>query len=142
MSDVPKTTSIKVDTREQNTQVIKHWKEFSGNFPGLEYEFVEMEFGDYAIGNSTIIERKSSTDFMLSVMDKHILNNVAKLKQSYEHVIYIVEGDIYTPRFHSDPVALRKAIAYMTVNEHVSLVPSPGPQNTAELIYLMAQLSN
>ncbi|TCV85370.1 ERCC4 domain-containing protein [Sulfurirhabdus autotrophica] len=142
MNDVVKPIRIKIDSREKNTQVIKHWKEFSGNFPGLEYEFVEMEFGDYAIGNSIIIERKSSTDFMLSVMDKHVLNNVASLKKTYEHVIYIVEGDIYTPRFHSDPIALRKAIAYMTIKEHVSFTPSPGPQNTAELIYLMAQLSS
>ena len=140
MSDVQNSVKIKVDKREQNTGVIKHWNGFAGLFPGLELEFVEMEAGDYAIGNATIIERKSTTDFMLSVMDNHILDNLTKLKKDYEKVIYIVEGDIYAPRFHSDPAALRKAIAYMTMKENVSLIPSPGPQNTAELIYLMAQL--
>ena len=141
MADAPKIISIKVDTREKNTAVVKHWKEHPGMFPGLEIELLEMEYGDYVVGKSTVIERKSTTDFMLSVMDNHLITNLTKLNQDYEQVIYIVEGDIYASRFHSDPAKLRQAIAYMTVKENTPLVPSPGPQSTAELIYAMALLA-
>lgn len=141
MADVPKTINIQVDMREKNTAVVKHWKEHPGMFPGLEIELIEMEFGDYVVGKSTVIERKSTTDFMLSVMDNHLITNLTKLNQDYEQVIYIVEGDIYASRFHSDPAKLRQAIAYMTMKENTPLVPSPGPQSTAELIFAMAQLA-
>ena len=138
MTDTQKPVNITVDTREKNTAVIKHWQGYPGIFPGLEFEFVEMEVGDYVIGESAVIERKSTTDFMLSVMVKHIVSNLMKLKKDFDQVIYIVEGDIYAPRFHSDPVKLREAIAYMVVKEKVALIPSSGPQNSAELIYAMA----
>jgi ERCC4-type nuclease len=142
MTDEQRTITIKVDTREKNTGVVKFWNERPSQFPGLSIEFMEMDHGDYVIGNSTVIERKSTTDFMLSVMDKHLLDNLTALKKTFEQVIYIVEGDFYAPRFHSDPAKLQQAIAYMTVKENSPLVPSPGPQSTAELIYAMALQCN
>ena len=131
--------SITVDLREKTTPLIKHWEELPGAFPGLVFEFADLECGDYVLGNGVVVERKSATDFMLSVMDKRVASNLAKLKMDFDHPIYIVEGDIFQGRFHSDPVLLRDALSYLTVVEGVPLVPSPGPQNSAELIYAMAK---
>ena len=129
---------IKVDTREKNTGVVKHWETLAGNFPNLTLEFTELEFGDYIIAEGFIVERKSATDFMLSVMDERIFGVLAKLKSEYDHIIYIVEGDIFAPRFHSNPEALRSALSYMTVIEHASLIPSADADNTAQQLYAMA----
>ena len=129
---------IKVDTREKNTGVVKHWESLAGNFPHLSLEFIELEFGDYVIAEGFIVERKSATDFMLSVMDERIFGVLAKLKSEYDHIIYIVEGDIFAPRFHSNPEALRNALSYMTVIEHASLIPSADADNTAQQLYAMA----
>lgn len=137
MADI-KPVLIKVDTREKNTGVVKHWETLAGNFPGLSLEFVELEFGDYILGDDYIVERKSATDFMLSVMDERIFGVLAKLKAEYDKIIYIVEGDIFAPRFHSNPEELREALSYMTVIEGASLIPSPGPDSTAQLLFNMA----
>lgn len=134
----PKPVLIKVDTREKNTGVVKHWETLAGNFPNLSLDFVGLEFGDYVIAEGFIVERKSATDFMLSVMDERIFGVLAKLKSEYDHIIYIVEGDIFAPRFHSNPEALRSALSYMTVIEHASLIPSADADNTAQQLYAMA----
>lgn len=133
-----KSVVIKVDGREKNTGVVKHWEALAGNFPNLALEFIELEFGDYVIAEGFIVERKSATDFMLSVMDERIFGVLAKLKSEYDHIIYIVEGDIFAPRFHSNPEALRSALSYMTVIEHASLIPSADADNTAQQLYAMA----
>lgn len=138
MPDDPKSIHIIVDTREVNGTLVKHWQAYRGNFPGLNYETRELEHGDFLIGNENVIERKSSTDFMLSVMDRKIFGNIAKLKAGYDHVTYIVEGDIFAPRFHSNPSALRDALAYMSAVEGVALIPSPDAAMSAELVYDMA----
>ena len=136
MADNP--VSIIVDTRERNGRVVKYWDIMPGVFPGLQLEFRELDQGDYVLGNSIVVERKSSTAFMLSVMDKHVFGAVAKLKAEFERVIYIVEGDIYAPRFHSNPEALRGALAYMSAVEGVAVIPSSSAEDTAQLIYPMA----
>lgn len=138
MPEAAKRLSIGVDTRELNGTLVKHWHAYSGNFPGLEQEPLDLEYGDYVIGAGAIVERKSSTDFMLSVMDKKIFGNIAKLKAEFDQIIYVVEGDIFAPRFHSNPAALRDALAYMSAAEGVALIPSPDAAMSAELVYDMA----
>lgn len=141
MPDEPKSISIIVDTRELNGTLVKHWQAYAGNFPGLQFEGRELEFGDFLIGNGVVIERKSSTDFMLSVMDKKIFGNLAKLKAEFDRIVYIVEGDIFAPRFHSNPTTLRDALAYMSAVEGIAVIPSPDAAMSAELVYDMAMYS-
>lgn len=129
---------IIADARELNGTVVRHWHAYAGNFAHLRVESRELEYGDYLLGNDIVIERKSSTDFMLSVMDNKLFENIAKLKAEFERVIYIVEGDVFAPRFHSNPSALRDALAYMTAVEGVALIPSPDAPMTAEIVYKMA----
>lgn len=138
MPDEHKALHIIVDSRELNGTLVKHWQAYAGNFPGLELESRDLELGDFIIFNDIVIERKSSTDFMLSVMDKKIFGIVAKLKGEFDRVIYIVEGDIFAPRFHSNPGALRDALAYISALEGVAVIPSPDASMSAELVYDMA----
>lgn len=137
MSEIS-TILIITDAREMSGTVVRHWRAYAGNFAQLKLESRELEYGDYLIGNDIVIERKSSTDFMLSVMDNQLYGNIAKLKAEFERVIYIVEGDVFAPRFHSNPSALRDALAYMTAVEGVALAPSPDAPMTAEIVYRMA----
>ncbi|MGH8671140.1 MAG: ERCC4 domain-containing protein [Burkholderiales bacterium] len=138
MNDNAKAVRLQVDTREQNTRVVKYWNSMGGLFPGLQLEFLELDCGDYLLGASVAVERKSPTDFMLSVMDQHVYGDLARLKARFERIIYIVEGDIHAARFHSDPAALRAALSYMVVVEGVAIVPSPSAEDTAQLLYAMA----
>ncbi|MEQ1668508.1 MAG: ERCC4 domain-containing protein [Sulfuriferula sp.] len=136
MTDV--ITTITYHPREQKTAVLQHWQEYAGNFKGLSLQAAELDSGDYDLGGGVAVERKSATDFTLAIMDKRLVSEVGKLKSSYDHVIYIIEGDIYGGRFHTDPVAIREAISWLTVMQGVPLVPSPSEGFTAELLFTMA----
>lgn len=132
-------TQITLHPREVKTAVALHWESYAGSFKGLTLQTAELDCGDYDLGSGVVVERKSATDFTLAIMDKRLFGEVGKLKSSYDQPIYIVEGDIYAGRFHTDPIVVREAIAWMTVLQGVPLVPSPGEAFTAELLFAMAR---
>lgn len=132
------TTIITYHPREAKTAVLQHWQTYPGSFKGLSTQSAELDCGDYDLGGGVVVERKSATDFTLAIMDKRLFSEVGKLKSSYDQPIYIVEGDIYGGRFHTDPIVIREAIAWLTVMQGVPLVPSPGEGFTAEILFTMA----
>jgi Fanconi anemia group M protein len=131
-------TTITYHPREQKSAVLQHWHDYPAGCKGLSLQMAELDSGDYDLGTGVVVERKSATDFSLAIMDKRLMSEVGKLKSSYDQVIYIVEGDIYGGRFHTDPMAIREAIAWLTVMQGVPLVPSPSEGFTAEIVYTMA----
>jgi Fanconi anemia group M protein len=131
-------TTITYHPREQKSAVLQHWNEYPASCKGLSLQMAELDSGDYDLGGGVVVERKSATDFTLAIMDKRLFSEVGKLKSSYDQVIYIVEGDIYGGRFHTDPVVIREAIAWMAVMQGVPLIPSPSEGFTAEVLFTMA----
>lgn len=123
---------IQVDTREKGRILDR-----LAGLDGVTLEFVEMDLGDYLLPNDLIIERKSATDLILSVVDRSLWDKVAKLRTQHERVVYIVEGDLYTARFHQQALDIHRALAMMVVNHGVSILPSSDGENSAMLIYLL-----
>jgi len=78
---------IIADKREKNSLVIA---ELKGR--GIKVEEKILDFGDYIIGN-TIIERKTINDFITSMINKRLINQLIKLKESdFENKILVIEG--------------------------------------------------
>ena len=123
---------IQVDTREKG-KIIKRLE----GLEGVTLEFTEMDLGDYLLPGDMIVERKSATDLILSVVDKSLWDKVAKLKSQHEHVVYIVEGDLYTARFHQQALDVHRALSMMVVDHGVSILPSPDADNSGMLVYLL-----
>jgi len=123
---------IRVDTRERG-RIISRLEAL----PGVTLESVEMDLGDYLLPGDLIIERKSATDLILSVVDRSLWDKVAKLSSQHERVVYIVEGDLYTARFHQQALDIHRALAMMVVTHGVTVLPSPDADNSGMLIYLL-----
>jgi ERCC4-type nuclease len=128
------TIEIVVDTRERGKIIQK-----LESLEGLRLERRELDVGDYILPDGVVIERKSATDLILSVVDQSLWDKVAKLSASYRRVVYLVEGDLYTARFHQKSLDIHRALSDMIVHRDVSVLPSPDGENSAMLIYLMAQ---
>ncbi|MCA1789750.1 MAG: hypothetical protein LC667_07800 [Thioalkalivibrio sp.] len=123
---------IRVDARERGRIITR-----LEGLPGVTLESVEMDLGDYLLPGDLIIERKSATDLILSVVDRSLWDKVAKLRSQHERVVYIVEGDLYTARFHQQALDIHRALAMMVVMHGVTVLPSPDAENSGMLIYLL-----
>lgn len=106
--------------------------------PGVTLETRELDCGDYVLGDGVVVERKSATDFILSIVDKSLPEKVGKLKAQYARPVYIVEGDLFNMRFHQKAFDVHAALAYLGVAQRVPVVSSPDAEQSAMLIYLMA----
>jgi len=123
---------IRVDHRERG-KILKHLEEAEG----VRLEMAELEFGDYVLPNNVVVERKSATDFILSVVDEGLWVNIQGLEQTYSRIVYIIEGDPYVARFHQKALDVHRAFARMVIKHGIAVLPSADADHTAMLIYLM-----
>ncbi|WP_258083978.1 DEAD/DEAH box helicase [Thermococcus thermotolerans] len=129
----PKGIVVYVDNRELRSGVPKHLKEL-----GAEIEVRTLDVADYVVSEEVGIERKSANDFIQSIIDGRLFDQVERLKRAYEKPVIIIEGELYGIR-NVHPNAIRGAIAAVTLDWGVPILFSSGTEETAQFIYLMAK---
>ncbi|NJE77026.1 DEAD/DEAH box helicase [Thermococcus sp. ES12] len=129
----PKGIVVYVDNRELRSGVPKHLKEL-----GAEIEVRTLDVADYVVSEEVGIERKSANDFIQSIIDGRLFDQVERLKRAYEKPVIIIEGELYGVR-NVHPNAIRGAIAAVTIDWGVPILFSSGTEETAQFIYLMAK---
>jgi ERCC4-type nuclease len=82
--EVPK-EKIVIDYREKNSLVYSYLIK-----QGFEVEFKELKIGDYIV-KDVIIERKTVSDFISSMINHRLIKQIEELKQ-YENKLLIIEG--------------------------------------------------
>lgn len=135
MPPASQTVLIRADHRELGSGVPKHLK-------SLEYvrlEIEQLEVADYVLSPRIAVERKSAEDLVASILDKRLFSQVERLKQSYDQVIYLIEGEDLYQAGNLHPNAIRGALSYLVVLNGVSLFRSDGPQDSALLLATMAR---
>ena len=93
-----------------------------------------LEVGDFVIGD-VCIERKTRKDFVNSIIDKRIFNQLKSMKDNCEKSMVIIEGseDIYSQR-NVHPNAIRGAIASIVVDFGISIIETESPIETAKML--------
>lgn len=124
---------LTVDRRERG-KIIKDLEAL----PSLTLEYGDLDVGDYIAGPEVAVERKSATDFILSIVDESLYEKAAKLKSRYARAAYVVEGDLFTRRFHQKAFDVHRALAYLAVHFGMPVITSPNSEQTAMILYLMA----
>ncbi|WP_297508722.1 DEAD/DEAH box helicase [Thermococcus sp.] len=129
----PKGIVVYVDSRELRSGVPKLLREL-----GAEIEVKTLDVADYVVSEEVGIERKSANDFIQSIIDGRLFDQVERLKKAYEKPVIIIEGELYGIR-NVHPNAIRGAITAVTLDWGVPILFSSGKEETAQFIYLMAK---
>ncbi len=98
---------------------------------------MNLETGDFICSDGRIaIERKTHSDFVSSIIDGRLFEQVRLLKNNFEKPVIIIEG-------HSDSQinenALKAAIASLLIDFNVSLLNTRNTFDTAKTIYWIAK---
>lgn len=126
---------IVADMRESRSTVIKQLQEMEG----IEVMVKELSSGDYALHENTVVERKSATDFVLSIMDQRLFQQIEKMKLEYATPMILIEGDVFKTRSKMTPQAIAGAMSYITAIKGINLVTLANPQETAMMLGTMAR---
>jgi ERCC4-type nuclease len=129
--DMPK---IIVDSRESRSGLAKELEAL-----GAEIVSEELEVGDYILCSGLAVERKAATDFVLSILDRRIFEQVELLKVTYERPFVVVEGDIYSTRSNIEPNALMGAISWISVIKGIPILETRNTRQTAQLLWTMCR---
>ncbi len=124
-----------VDYREKNSQVVKGL--IDSNF---EIDLRKLEVGDYILSTRVALEYKRVPDFVDSIIDGRLLQQLKSLKEYYLRPLIIVEGteDIYSIR-KIDPKAIQGMLATIAVSYGIPLLYTKNSKETASLISSIAK---
>lgn len=129
------TSTIIVDSRESRSGILPLLQAS----PDIAVEVRELSCGDYMVRDDFPIERKTATDFVLSIMDRRLFEQVAKMKGEFGKCVVIIEGDVYKTRSGIDPKAITGALSWLVGIEGGSVLPSSGVANTVEHLTMLAR---
>ncbi len=125
-----KDVTVYVDSREMRSEVVKKL-----------YELANVRVGnynaDYVVSDRVAIERKTVDDFVDSIVDKRLFDQLVELKKNYQKPILIVEGDGLYRRLN--PNAIRGALATIVVDFNIPIIFTKSPEETAEFIVSLAR---
>jgi Fanconi anemia group M protein len=125
---------IIIDDRETSSKVVEV---LSGM--GADIRIERLALGDYAIGDRILIERKTSRDFVDTLINRDLLGQVKTMADSVPRPVVIIEGgDLYAQR-DIHPNAIKGVLAALTIDMGVSLLYTRDEQDTAQMLYVLAK---
>lgn len=107
--------------------------------PDHEIDIRSLDSGDYLVGEGVIVERKAAADLISTIQDGRFISQCQLMMETYNKVIYIIEGDIAKVKHPLPPAAIHGALSYLSILCGASLIPSTSPADTASLVSTMAR---
>ncbi len=125
---------IIADIHEKNSLVIPTLIEL-----GVNVETKPLEIGDYVVGE-IIIERKTFSDFIASMLSKRLIIQLENMKQ-YEKKLLILEGKDFErlEKTKLHPNAIRGMILSISLDHKTPVVYTQSSEETASYLYLLAK---
>jgi Fanconi anemia group M protein len=101
--------------------------------------FTQLYAGDYIINESIIIERKTKTDFVQSIINGRLFEQCAKLRKTGMLPLFIVEGNPFGSNHNIKPESIKGALLSITLSWQIPVIRSSGKKDTAGLMIMAAQ---
>jgi ERCC4-related helicase len=137
LSSFEKKSNLKVyvDSREKGSGIVKLLVDKE-----IEVTLQNLEVADFILSSAVGVERKEVKDFVDSILDKRILQQVEALKKTFEKPLIIIEGeeDIFSVR-NVHPNAIRGMLSWIAIDMKVPILHTKNFRETTELLLTIAR---
>ncbi|UCG03062.1 MAG: DEAD/DEAH box helicase family protein [Candidatus Heimdallarchaeota archaeon] len=139
-TEIPKPQII-IDSRETSSRIPKLLKQH-----GAQLQSQELEVGDYILSNRLIVERKTYSDFVGSIIDGRLFqpsspgkhSQLARLaQQKFPLILIQLESDVIERQIHIN--SLMGAISSVILDFQIPIVFTRNDSETAALMYQLAK---
>ena len=127
--------NIYVDYREKGSNIIKDLAD-----KNVVLKLQKLETADYVLSSRVGVEIKTVEDFIESIIDGRLLQQVKGLKQNFERPLIIIEGeqDIYSIRnLHAN--SIRGMLVTITISYGIPIIQTKNFKETSALLYIIAK---
>ncbi|MEA3190423.1 MAG: hypothetical protein QOD77_1005 [Thermoplasmata archaeon] len=121
------------DAREQAGGVVKHLAEL-----GCILEGRTLDTGDFVLSDRIVVERKSCADFVDSLVDGRLFEQLRALK-AYPRPFLLLEGESLHGHRAVSPEAIFGALAAIVVEHGIPVVSARDPLETARFLHAVAK---
>ncbi len=124
-----------VDNREQKLMALLDKKKDI-----ITYESKQLDIADIVISEDIAIERKEGFDFIASIMDNRLFEQVLRLKDTYADPILILEG-LNDKVFENTGMNIKSiygALSFISYKLGISVIPTRNIEDTAIVIERIA----
>ncbi|MBR9705568.1 hypothetical protein GOV14_00895 [Candidatus Pacearchaeota archaeon] len=132
-----KTPLIIADIHEKNSLVLANLHESKQ----IRLDIKPLKIGDYLLG-PMIIERKTVRDFIGSMLNKRLVQQLKQMKK-YKQQLLIIEGtdesDLYDSEINVNPNAIRGFILSILTNFQTPIIFTQNEQDTAKYLITLAR---
>jgi Fanconi anemia group M protein len=123
---------IYADSREGNSKVLRELDKLDAFM-----EVKALPVADYQVSGEVGIERKTTKDFVGSIIDKRLYKQAKELVENFRKPVIILEGDdLYSSLLN--PNAIRGALASIAVDFGIPIIPTRSEDDTAAMIFRLA----
>ena len=130
MPNQSKILHILVDHREHKLKSVLDKRET------ISYESKQLDVADIVISKKVAIERKEGFDFVASIMDNRLFEQLLRLKESYENPILILEG-LNDEVFENTGMKISSiygALSFISYKLGIAVIPTRNLEDTAIVI--------
>jgi ERCC4-type nuclease len=131
-----KKPKVIVDSREKQALVISYLVK-----EGCEVEIKQLAVGDYIV-KGTVIERKTISDFISSMINKRLIRQLNSLK-TQKNKILLIEGIDEYELYHKDSEinenAIRGFLLSIILNYQVPILFTKDAEDTAKFLKVLAK---
>ena len=124
---------VEIDHREQSSTIVSLLKQ-----EDVLVDLVDLDVGDYRIGDRVLIERKTHGDFEDSLLDGRLFGQASRLASASPHPLLLVEGTARGQRF-VHPHALTGALAVLAIDFGLPVISTSSDHETANFIMVVAR---
>lgn len=130
-----KILQIIIDHRENKLKEI-----FDQKKDKIQYESKQLDIADIVVSQDVAIERKEGFDFVSSIMDNRLFEQLLRLKEAYPTPILILEG-LNDNVFESTGMKISSiygALSFVSYKLGISVIPTRNLEDTAIVIERIA----
>jgi DNA excision repair protein ERCC-4 len=125
---------IRIDYREKGSGLIDLLQEME-----LVLEIGQVPYGDYIINDAITIERKTARDFLISIIDGRLFNQLSNLKKHCSRPLLLLEGNPYETELDFDPLAIKGALLSTQSIWYVPVLFSSSKEETRDIFLMLGR---
>jgi len=128
---------ICVDSNEASSRrdIVNHLR-----LAGFDVEVRRLDVCDYVVSDRCGVERKDVSDFLGSMKDGRLFSQAQGMAEAYEKPVLVLEGAMSRAfkRSRMRPASVYGALASLSLDYGLSVIPTMDPDSTAILLHRLA----
>ncbi|MEM2143187.1 MAG: helicase-related protein [Candidatus Thorarchaeota archaeon] len=127
--------SLIVDSRELPTGVARELTRMGVGISGEK-----LDVGDYIASEETAIERKTTSDFVQSIIDGRLFVQLSALRATYRRPVLLIEGEHIVGASGMNPAAIFGTLASVATRLQIPIIWTRNEEESAAVLYRIAHL--